>query len=113
MRKNILFENDMTTGNQTAPTKTDAPLFPFWVEDWGLSFFLAFLVLVTIFIPMVTLSRYGRLGLGLIFALLRFSCAVASIHNRVRMHLIIALTVLQFAADWIVEFIPSFGHPGW
>jgi hypothetical protein len=113
MRKDILLENDVTTGNQTAPTQTDAPLFPFWVEDWGLSFFLAFLVLVTIFVPMVTLSRYGRLGLGLMFALMLFSGAVASIHNRVLMYLVIALTMLQFAADWMVEFIPSFGHPGW
>jgi len=28
---------------QTRPNPTDAPLFAFWVEDRGLSFFLAFL----------------------------------------------------------------------
>ena len=106
-------ENDRSTKNQPLPKLTDVPLFPFWVEDRGLSFFLAFLVLVTIFVPMVTLSRYGRIGLGLMFALMLFSGAVASIRNRILIYLIIALTVLEFAADLIVEFDPSFGHPGW
>src|SRR4051812_33870088 len=92
------------------PNSKETRLFPFWVEDRGLSLFLAFLVLVTIFVPMVRLSRYGRIGLGLIFALMVFSGAVATIHNRVLMYLIIALTVLEFTADLIVEFNPSFGH---
>lgn len=113
MREDILFENDVTTENQTIPKPMETPLFPFWIEDRGLSFFLAFLVLVTIFVPMVTLSRYGRIGLGLIFALMVFSGAVATIRKRVLMYLVIALTVLEFAADLIVEFNPSFGHPGW
>jgi hypothetical protein len=108
-----LFEKHATTENQPIPKQTEAPLFPFWIEDRGLSFFLAFLVLVTVFVPMVTLSRYGRIGLGLIFALMLFSGAVATIHKRVLMYLIISLTVLQFAADLIVEFNPSFSHPGW
>jgi hypothetical protein len=33
--------------NQTISKPTDAPLFPFWVADRGLSFFLGFLVLIT------------------------------------------------------------------
>jgi Ion channel len=93
--------------------QTESPLFPFWVEDRGLSFFLAFLVLVTIFVPMITLSRYGRIGLGLMFALMLFSGAVASIRKRIPMYLIIALTVVQFTADLIVEFNPSFAHRRW
>ncbi len=92
---------------------TENPLSPFWAEDRGLSFFLAFLVLITIFVPMVRLSRYGRIGLGLMFALMLFSGAVATIRKRVLMYLIIALTVLEFTTDLIVEFNPSFGHPGW
>ncbi len=99
--------------NNTMHTHTEKPLFPFWVEDRGLSFFLVFLVLVTIFVPMVHLSRYGRIGLGLMFALMLFSGAVASIRNRILLYLIIALTVLEFTADLTVEFDPSFGHPGW
>jgi hypothetical protein len=47
------------------------------------------------------------------FALMLFSGAVASIRNRILMYLIIALTVLEFTADLVVEFNPSFGHPGW
>jgi hypothetical protein len=113
IREDSLFENDVTTKNQAIPKLADKPLFPFWVEDRGLSFFLVFLVLVTIFVPMVHLSRYGRIGLGLMFALMLFSGTVASIRNRVLMYLIIALTVLEFTADLIVEFDPSFGHPGW
>jgi hypothetical protein len=93
--------------------QTEKPLFPFWAEDRGLSFFLAFLVLMTIFVPMVRLSRYGRIGVDLIFALLLFSGAVATIRKRILMYLIMALTLLEFTADLIVEFKPSFGYWGW
>jgi Ion channel len=96
--------------NQTNP---DVPVFPFWVEDRGLSFFLAFLIIATIFVPMVTLSRFGRIGIGLMFALMLFSGAVATVRKTIVMYLVIALTVLEFAADLVVEFKPSFGHWGW
>jgi hypothetical protein len=96
-----------------SPKQKPTAVFPFWVEDRGLSFFLAFLVLIVVFVPMVQLSRPGRLGLGLMFALMLFSGAVASIRSRILMYLIGALTVLEFAADLIVEFNPSFGHQGW
>jgi hypothetical protein len=95
--------------NQTNP---DVPVFPFWVEDRGLSFFLAFLIIATIFVPMVTLSRFGRIGIGLMFALMLFSGAVATVRKTILMYLVIALTVLEFAADLVVEFKPSFGHWG-
>ena len=91
----------------TMRKQTDAPLFPFWVEDRGLSFFLAFLVLITIFVPMFRLSRPWRIGMDLIFALMLFSGAIATIRQRVFMYLIVALTVLEFTADLIVEFNPS------
>src|SRR5437879_8612990 len=99
--------------NHTIRTQAEAPLFPFWVEDRGLSFLLAFLLLIVIFIPMVPLPRYGRIGLGLIFALMVFSGAVATIRKRMLMYLVIALTVVEFTADLIVEFNPSLGHWGW
>src|SRR3984893_8601292 len=92
---------------------TDAPLFPFCVADRGLSFFLAFLVLITIFVPMIRLSRSGRIGLDLIFAFMLFSGAVATIRQRALMYLVVAVTVLEFAADLIVEFNSSLGHLGW
>jgi hypothetical protein len=95
---------------QTIPTSTDAPLFPFWAEDRGLSFFLAFLVLVTIFVPM---ARSGRIGLDLVFAFMLFSDAVATICHGALMYLVVALTVFEFTADLIVEFNSSLGHLGW
>src|SRR5947199_8043873 len=47
------------------------------------------------------------------FALMLFSGAVATIRKTILMYLVIALTVLEFAADLNVEFQPSFGHWGW
>ncbi len=83
------------------------PLPGFWSQDRGLSFFLAFLVLMTIFVPMVGLSRPGRVAVDLTFALMLVSGAVATIRQRILMYLIIALTILEFTADLIVEFNPS------
>jgi hypothetical protein len=88
-------------------------VFPFRIEDRGLSFFLGFLVLIAVFVPMVRLSRCGRIGLDLIFALMLFSGAIATIRHRVLLYLIVALTALEFTADLIVEFNPSLGHQGW
>src|SRR2546427_13220060 len=92
---------------------TEAPLFPFWIEDRGLSFFLGFLVFITIFVPMVRLSRSGRIALDLLFALMLFSGAVATIRKTILMYLVIALTGVELIADLIVEFSPSLGHRGW
>src|SRR4030081_2222561 len=96
--------------NQTISKPRDAPLFPFWVADRGLSFFLAFLVLITIFVPMVRLSRSGRIGLGLIFSFMLFSGAVATIRQRALMYLVLAVAVLELAGDSIVAFSLSLGH---
>jgi hypothetical protein len=100
----------MRSLEETMRKQTDAPLFPFWVEDRGLSFFLAFLVLITIFVPMVRLSRPWRIGMDLILALMLFSGAVATIRQRIFLYLIVALTVLEFTADLVVEFNPLLGH---
>jgi Ion channel len=82
-------------------------------EDRLLSFFLAFLILMTIFVPMVGMSRPGRIGIDLVFALMLLSGALATINKRLLMYLIIALTILEFTADLIVEFNPSFSFRGW
>jgi hypothetical protein len=81
-------------------------------EKGGLSFFLAFLVLMTIFVPMVGESRPGRIAIDLTFALMLFSGAIATVEKRMLMSLIIALTILEFTADLIVEFNPSFSPRG-
>jgi len=111
--EDVLLLNMSARKNQRMHQQTESPLFPFWVEDRGLIFFLAFLVLVTIVVPMITLSRYGRIGLGLMFALMLFSGAVASIRKRIPMCLVIVLTVVEFTAELIVEFNPSFSYRSW
>jgi len=85
----------------------------FWREDRHLSFFLVFLVLMTIFVPMFGLSRPGRIAIDLTFALMLLSGAFATVYKRMLMYLIIALTILEFTADLIVEFDPSFSTRGW
>src|ERR1700682_806195 len=109
----LLFETLQMRVNETMRKKTDVPLFPLWFEDRGLSVFLGLLVLITIFVPMVRLSRSGRIGMDLVFALMLFSGAVATIRNRFLMYLIVAVTVLEFTADLIVEFHPLLGYRGW
>jgi len=84
----------------------------FWREDRHLSFFLAFLVLMTIFVPMIGESRPGRIAIDLTFALMLLSGAIATVNKRMLMSLIIALTILEFTADLIVEFNSSFSPKG-
>ena len=85
----------------------------FWREDRNLSFFLALLVLMTIFVPMVGFSRAGRIAIDSIFALMLLSGGLATIRSRVLLYLNVALTVLEFAADWIVEFNPAANFIAW
>jgi hypothetical protein len=85
----------------------------FWREDRHLSFFLAFLVLMTIFVPMFGLSRPGRIAIDLTFALMLLSGAIATVSKRMLKYVVIAVTVLEFTADLIAEFNPSFSPKGW
>jgi hypothetical protein len=85
----------------------------FWREDRHLSFFVAFLVLMTIFVPMVGESRPERIAIDLTFALMLLSGAIATVKKRMLVSLLIALTILEFTADLAVEFNPSFSPRGW
>jgi hypothetical protein len=85
----------------------------FWRDDKLLSFFLAFLVLMTVFVPMFGLSRTGRIAVDLVFALMLLFGALATLERRLLMYFIIALTVLEFTADLVVEFDSSFTPTGW
>jgi hypothetical protein len=91
----------------------DRQLPGFWREDRLLSFFLAFLLLLIIFVPMIGLSRAGRLAIDLTFALMLLSGAIATVNKRILVLLIIALTFLEFTADLLVEFKPAFSPMGW
>jgi hypothetical protein len=85
----------------------------FWREERLLSFFLAFLVLITIFVPMIGLSQAGRIAIDLTFALMLLSGAIATLYKQKLMYLIIALTIVEFTADLVVEFNASFSSRGW
>ncbi len=85
----------------------------FWREDRHLSFFLASLALMTIFVPMFGLSRPGRIAIDLTFALMLLSGAIATVSKPMLKYVIIALTVLEFTADLIAEFNPAFSPMGW
>src|SRR5580658_2331562 len=101
-------------GENSVAEKHDTQRFPgFWREDRHLSFFLAFLVLMTIIVPMVGVSRPGRIAIDLTFALMLLSGAMATVYKRMLMYLIIALTILEFTADLAVEFNPLFSPRGW
>lgn len=70
-------------------------------------FFLAFLVLTTIFVPMVVLSQLGRVALSVIFVLTLISGAFATIQHRFAIYLVIALAISTLAADLTSEFVPA------
>ena len=53
----------------------------FWRQDQELSSLLAFLVLMTIFVPMVGESRPGRIAIDLTFALMLLSGAIATVRK--------------------------------
>ena len=89
------------------------PWLNFWSHDRGLSFFLALIVLMIIFVPMLQLSRPERVAVDLTFALMLLSGAIATISQRILMYLIIALTIAEFTADLIVEFDPLLIHWDW
>src|SRR5262249_30718742 len=77
--------------------------------DRGMVLFLAFLVLTTIFVPMVTLSQLGRLALALVFVLTIIFGAFATIRHRVVQYLVVALAVLALAVGLIAELAPAHG----
>jgi hypothetical protein len=66
-------------------------------------FFLGFLTLTTIILPVVALSQVGRLALSLAFALMLIFGAFATIRHRAAIYLVIGLTISTFAVDLIVE----------
>jgi hypothetical protein len=72
-------------------------------------FFLGFLVLATIILPVVTLSQLGRLALSLSFALMLIFGTFATIRHRAIIYLVVGLTISTFAVDLIIEIGRSHG----
>ena len=73
--------------------------------------FLFLLVLIMVLIPVIEMSRPGRLTLSLVFALILVSGAFATIHHRILIGLIVILTVSTLALSVIAEFDPRHIFP--
>ena len=67
-----------------------------------MAFFLAFLVLTTIILPVVALSQAGQLALSLAFALMLIFGAFATVHHRTAICLVAGLTIATFTSDLMV-----------
>jgi voltage-gated potassium channel len=77
--------------------------------DRGMPFFLGFLVLATIVLPVVTHSPAGRLALSLAFALMLIFGAFATIRHQAAIYLVVGLTIATLVADLMSELGPSHG----
>src|SRR5690349_13293574 len=69
-----------------------------FVRDRGMVVFLAFLVLVIIVLPMVTLSLIARLALSATFALTLILGAFATIRHRILIALVVILALGALSA---------------
>jgi uncharacterized membrane protein len=78
----------------------------FFNKDQGMVFFLALLVLITVLVPTIELSRSGRLALSLVFAVTLVSGAFATIRHRIFIGVVIVLTVSTLALAVIAEYNP-------
>lgn len=76
-----------------------------------MAYFLAFLVLVIIVVPMLNLSEFSRLGLSAIFATTLISGAFATIRHRILIALAVSMAVAAISADLVNELSPSRGGP--
>jgi len=90
----------------TTAKKMKRPVSIFFGRDREMGFFLAFLVLTTIFLPIVALSQVGRLALSLIFVLTLISGAFATIQHRILIYLVVVLAISTLTVALIAEFIP-------
>jgi len=88
-------------------TSIAAPRHPtsiFFGTDRGMAFFLGFLVFTTIFLPMLTLSFFGRISLSVSFGLMLVTGAFATIRHRALRYLVAGLALSTFTIDLGAEF---------
>lgn len=83
----------------------------FFTKDQGMVFFLALLILITILVPMIELSRSGSLILSLVFTLILVSGAFATMHHRIFVGLVVGLAISTFALSVTAEFHPHYTSP--
>ncbi|PWT99489.1 MAG: hypothetical protein C5B51_27060 [Terriglobia bacterium] len=79
----------------------------FFDRDRGMVFFVGFLVLTTIVLPVFSLSQAGQLALSLAFGMMIIFGAFATIHHRTAIYLVIGLTVATFSVNLMIDLGPS------
>ena len=72
-------------------------------------FFVAFLALTTMVLPVVPLSSLGRLAVSFTFALTLVFGALATIHSRIVIYLVIGLTTAAVVVASIADLHPAYG----
>jgi hypothetical protein len=83
----------------------------FFGKDRGMAFFLAFLVLTTIILPILPLSQVGHLAVSLTFTVTLIVGASAIIRHRLAVFLVDGLTMSTFVVDWVGQFAPAHNFP--
>lgn len=86
------------------------PLSRFWVEDWGLTFLLGFLVLnVFVLGPLHELGFVGRAVVGTVFALVLLSGIGATAHSRLTRVVFGTAAFVAFVVHWANYLDPAHG----
>ncbi len=93
------------------PGLPQRPVAIFFGEDRGMVFFLAFLVLSAIVLPMVRLSQLGRIVLSLSFALTLIFGSFATIRHRIFVYFVIALAISAVAVEVTAQVAPGLSSP--
>src|ERR1051326_7481851 len=89
------------------PTPIAAPRRPtsiFFGTDRGMAFFLGFLEITTVFLPMLTLSLFGRISLSIFFGLMLVTGAFATVRHQALRYLVAGLALSTFTIDLAAEF---------
>ncbi len=94
-------------GDTASKTGGPRPVSIFFGSDRGMVFFVAFLTLTTIVLPVVKLSQFGRMALALMFALTLIFGAFTTIRHRTVIYVVTALTMFTFVVDGIAEIHSS------
>ena len=97
----LLIAKNSRIFGRTSPPPLSTSIF--FGRDRGMVFFLTFLILTTVFIPMIDLSQPVRVGLSFFFVVTLISGAFATIHHRILICLVVVLAVLTLPWIWSVN----------
>jgi len=94
----------MTVQVLTSIAGSRRPTLIFFGKDRGMAFFLGFLVITTVFLPMLTLSLFGRISLSVFFGLMLVTGAFSTIRHQAMRYLVAGLALSTFTIDLAAEF---------